>query len=457
MRQTTILTLLAILALGLSACEGGTTSTGTLYEGGTNALLVRFESETPPDLIYDNSQTPFNILLNVRNDGEFDTTGVRWRISGISETNFPNLRTRGEYIDTIMGRTKIQDQVIEGPPTFIELEGNRADQQICYEDSLRGSGELTDLTLKVDLCYGYATLATSTVCIRDDYLDGGDGCDPSTSSKYSVSGAPLTITSFSQQAMGRDKLRLQYDIALKSNAQIWAPGPNQYCEGTRTQKIANQNKVYVQIDANRLGRVDCTGLREGPTGADGTYVLNSGNYPQELLTAAALNIDNFDNSESGYIALNPDNQATLICTLTLEGNTRTDSLATIDLAFTYFIQDSVSKPLTITHIAVDGPQTCGDVTRSPQRDGSDTCFEGCTNGLNSACPGGSLSCCNDLCLRDRPRYSGDVAGIPDDISVPPRETYAQCYDRCMRGLIQQGGDGGSSDTTYCQTYCLSRP
>ena len=412
MRHTTILTLLAILVLGLSACESGTTTQGTVFTGGTNALLVNFEREAPPDLIYDNSQTPFNILLNVKNDGEFDTANVRWRITGINKNDFVNLETRGMYTNTIMGRTKLQDQIIEGEEAYIELEGTGG-QPICYERSLRGGGELRDLSVKVDLCYGYATLATSTICVREDYLDGGDGCDPRTSSQISVSGAPLTISGFSQQHVGRDRLRLQYDIALRNNVNIWAPGPDQTCTGSRTQRLQQENVVYVKIDTNGLGDIGCVNLRSGPSGADGEFVLSSTNYPQELLTGAALNIDNFADDASGYIRLGSDNRASLICTLTLEPG-MTDSLGTMDVALSYFVEDSVTKPLTITHTASDGTTTCGDVDTRP-----------------------------DGTYRD----SGDIAGIPDD-----RTDYDQ-WDVCYRNCLVANYDLGNRAEEFCELQC----
>lgn len=374
--------LFAIFIIGLSACEGGTTTQGSVYRGGTNALLVSFERDAPPDLIYDNSQTPFSILLNVKNDGEFDTANVRWRITGINTNDFVNLETRGTHNDTIMGRTMLQDQEIDGEQTYIELEGTRG-EPICYQRSLRGGGELRDLSLKVDLCYGYATLATSTVCIREDYLDGGDGCDPRTSSQISVSGAPLTISGFSQQHVGRDRLRLQYDIELRNNVNIWAPGPGQDCTGSRTERLQQENQVYVKIDTNNLGSISCVNLRSGPSGADGEHVLNSRNYPQELLTGAALNIDNFADDASGYIRLGPDNKASLICTLTLE-HRLTDSLGTMDIALAYFIEDSVTKPLTITHTSIDGPVVCGSVDTRPRDRGTDPRDE-CSGVPNTNC------------------------------------------------------------------------
>ena len=344
-----IFALLSVLAMGLSACNGGTATQGTIYTGGTNALLFSFEDGAPPDLIYDNAQTPFPIMLRVRNDGEFDTRNIRWRITGINVNDFQNLDTNGLHGPIIMGRTKLQDQVIEGSEDYIMLGSN-----VCYHRSLAGGGELRDLSITAHMCYAYATLATATVCIRENYLDGGDGCDPRESSSISVSGGPITVTGFSQQAVGTNRLRLQFDVALRNNVRVWAPYKDQTCsEGKdRSSRLAEQNQVYARIDTRGIGDVSCVTLRDAPSrpsGAhpfDGPYVLE--NYPQDLLTAEAIRVMGLDLSDDGYFSLGSENRASIICTLELEGGL-TDSLGTIDLALTYYLEDSVTAPLTITH------------------------------------------------------------------------------------------------------------
>jgi hypothetical protein len=338
-----ILAVLSILTLGLSACEPGGVSQGTIFAGGTNALLLSYERGAPPDLIYDNSQTPFAIFLKARNDGEFDTNDVRWRITGINQNDFKNLNPSDVYDGVIMGRTKLQDQEIEGREEYIQLGDN-----ICYERSLSGGGELRDLSITAHVCYAYATLATATVCIREDYLDGGDGCDPRESSQISVSGAPVTITGFSQQAVGPKKLRLQFDVALRNNQRVWAPYEGQTCsqDKTRSTRITERDRIYGRINSNNIGEISCTTLRPGD-GFDGPYVLSDA-YPQDLLSGNAIRVVRINSDDDGYFQLGSDGSASIICTLEVDDDL-TDSLGTVDLALAYFLEDTVTTPLTITH------------------------------------------------------------------------------------------------------------
>ena len=349
--KITILALLTILVMGLAACENGTSAQGTVFTGGTNALLFSYERDAPPDLIYDNSQTPFAIMLKARNDGEFDTNNIRWRITGINRNDFENLETGDVHDEVIMGRTKLQDQVIEGQEDYIMLGDN-----ICYGRSLAGGGELRDLSVTAHMCYAYATLATATVCIRENYLDGGDGCDPRTSSQISVSGAPVTVTGFSQQAVGTNRLRLQFDVALRNNHRIWAPYEGQTCsEGKdRSSRIAERDRIYARIDTNGIGGIECVTLRDAED-FDGGYVLSDA-YPQDLLSASAIRVQRVGVEDDGYFQLGSDNRASIICTLEVDGDL-TDSLGTVDLALSYFLEDTVTTPLTITHTG-GPPGTC---------------------------------------------------------------------------------------------------
>jgi hypothetical protein len=330
---------------------------GIVFSGGTNALLINFEQDAPPDLVYDSNQTPLEIILSVRNEGEFDTGAIKWSVTGINSNDFANLQTEGTYPDAIAGRTRLQDEVIEGEQTYLFLESSDR-QPLCYQRTLP-DGSSIEMDISAHVCYAYATLASATVCIQEDYLDGSDGCDPSESSQISVSGAPVTITGYSQQAVGTKRLRLEFDVALRNNMRVWAPMENQDCKPeTRAERIAEANFIYARIDTNTIGGIECASLREpseSDSRFDGSHILSDA-YPQDSLSANAIRVQDIDMTTEGYFRLGPDNRASIICTLEVDDGL-TDSLGTIDLALTYFIEDMVWKPITVVSSGEE-PRAC---------------------------------------------------------------------------------------------------
>ena len=316
-----------------------------VFSGGTNALLINFERDAPPDLVYANNHTPFEIIVRVENDGEFDTTNVNWRITGVNTHDFANLPLTGSFEDLMVGRTRLEDGIIPGEVSYQWISPS-GELPICYQRSL-SDGDGLEMTLGVNVCYAYATLASSTVCIRENYLEG-DGCDQS--SQVSVSGAPVTITGFNQQIVGANRLRLQYDIEARTTANVWAPGPTQTCIGSREDRLKQENQVYVKMDVNGLGHVSCNGLADAIDEFDGEYVFDSENYPQDTLTGALLNFEGVQNDASGYIRLDSNGRASLVCTFTVN-ETAVDSVGSVDLALSYFIEDRITKPITIVSSA----------------------------------------------------------------------------------------------------------
>ena len=349
-----ILAVLTVLVVGLSACDGGQRTTGKVFSGGTNGLLFSLERDAPPDLIYDNGQTPFGIIVRAKNDGEFDTEGITFTVSGINRLDFPGLVTPVVDNNLIIGRTTLENQVIDGDEAYITLAND-----VRYQRRLAGGGEL-DFAVVVDACYPYATLATSKVCLQEDYLDGNnDICDPRTSSEISVSGAPIQITSFQQQPVGTDRLRVQYEFTLRNNVEIWAPlsggtSGGQDCRPSdRSERVAQQNWIYVEVDPNLPGaNVECVNLvRDRPSNFDGRFIKNIRQAYIGGPTAGSIIINSMDpdgnNGDSGWLRLGTGDKVTLTCTMDVPevGN----SFGTVDVLATYYVKDRVSRTLTVTH------------------------------------------------------------------------------------------------------------
>lgn len=426
-RYTPIIALaaIALLLMGASSCSNSKTSSGTVYAGGTNGLLLSFENDAPPSTIYDNSQSPFSIILDVKNDGEFDTQNIHFWVTGINSNDFPGLPQTTDYTtQPIQGVTKLQDQTIPGATVPIPI----GPSNICYQNSLKGGGQL-DFKLNVNACYGYATQSTSQVCLKGNYLNGDNSvCDPQSTTQFSVSGAPVTITSFKQQAVGQHQLRLQWTYALKNNVDIWAPYPGQTCDPqSQTQRILEQNWMYIRLDDNQgtSGAIRCMNLLNESSAQHPQNVVYNGPallaYKQQYLSGNAIAVNKIVKSTDGYLKLGPDGTATLTCTLDVPQNTQ-DSTSTVSMVATYMVHDSVSKIITVSHSdGASGAAQCASGTTGgstntpppgynqggpglPQNTGGST-GGSCpySNGAHcpeilSACSGSSASCCQQALI-----------------------------------------------------------
>jgi len=361
-----IFLLTIILIISLSSCDfGSNKGIGTVFEGGTQALLFRFVEGTPPTFVYDNNAMPFDILLSVENAGEFDTDSIYFTISGISPNDFPGTylgaegKTRG-WITTgvgkelgtevLAGKTKLEKTVLPGDNVFLTIGSG-----IYYNKPLLGGGEMP-YTIMIDACYPYATVATSSVCYQRNYNDGDDtACNPRTGGQMSVSSAPLQITSFTQTPVGPTNLRIQYKFELRGNVKIWAPiEPTvsrwQNCApSTRTDRVKQEGVFYVKVDHQGIAtEMRCIELQQNAD-FNGEHITEIPQPTLTPLTSNAIRISEVTTRTggTGYLKLQ-DGKATLTCTLTLPEAT-TNHIGTINVASTYYIQDSVRTMISVTH------------------------------------------------------------------------------------------------------------
>ena len=343
-----VLLVVAGIMFSASACTNTSNNggSGQVFQGGTNGLILNFMSDAPPSTVYDNGQSPFSIIVTVKNDGEYDVNNIHFEVSGLNPNEFSGLtgHLTKDYTTPLTGKTKLQDKVIEGDSAYVTLADN-----VKYSNTLKGGGELPQ-TLLVSACYPYATVATSQVCLQSNYLDGDNSvCDPSTTNKMSVSAAPLQFTSFSQTAVAKNKLRLQYKLEMKSTGQIYAPTSGQECSTDRQNKIEQQNWVYVTLDANNNGQINCVNLL-GPQQKswNAQNLLDVGQTYATGNSILVRHITDTSGGKSGWVKLGPDGTATLTCTLTEKSNT-VDSMGTVDVAAMYYIRQSATTSFTVSH------------------------------------------------------------------------------------------------------------
>ena len=325
MKLAIVLALVFILA----SCTNGP-DTGRQYIGGGGGLVFSFEEGAPPNVIQDAGQTPMAMMLRVENTGEYDIDRASFNLSGISASDFPGFSTgpfllEEQHDGSLEGQALIQDQVVRGVPTFLDLG------EAYYSRPIAGSS--LDFTLHAKACYPYATSATASVCLSSDYYSPRISCDPN-SATVSASAAPITITNIETSPAGSDRLRLSFDVAKTGTQQIWAPEPGQVCPNDRQLLIRQGDLVYVRIDGAG-NDIDCTGLPS--TTWDVSTILNAPQQYRTPLSAVGADVQ-------GQVRLS-GGRARVQCTLTVPSGV--DGTSTIDIVAAYYVEDSISRHFTV--------------------------------------------------------------------------------------------------------------
>ncbi len=347
------LLLIAVFAFGMASCTNNSNTNG--YVGGDNGLLISFLEDSPPDVVYDSPSYAVPVTVKIRNDGEFDipTDKIYLEIGGISTNEFNIQRPSGyltEYVqnynNVFRGKTLIDGKAVDGDEDYITLE-----EKFYYKNTIKRE----DLTypLIIDVCYPYMTLATAQVCLKGNYQKSSEVCDPATTTGLSVSGAPIKIANLKEYGTG-DTLNIEFDVKVNSNVEgVYAPKPEQKCKTTSLADDAKvKNWVYVRVDANNNGELTCLGLQSKSEFNGGEMF----SYPQSI-TGNAIRISSIEPVVDGYVRLDPDTGVkTVKCRLKVPRSTDA-KVGSLDIALSYYIDDSTKKDIKVTHLEDDGTNT----------------------------------------------------------------------------------------------------
>jgi hypothetical protein len=336
---------LAIIVLALSfilASCGPSDGPGSLYAGGPGGIVIAFEPGAPPDIVQDNYLTPMTMVLRASNTGEFDTHNVRVTLSGINANDFPGFNPNPPAITQVRGRALIEDRVIDGTDEFLELG------EAYYAHALSTSD--LEFTLHAKACYGYATLATASVCMSDDYYTD-PACDPERSS-VSVSSAPVTISNLQTSVAGTNRLRISFDVA-KNGPRVWAPYPSQNCTADRVSLTREADWVHVGVSDGFAGdEIDCSGLLDGDPSWNHEWILGFDQFnvrPQQAADA------------EGFVKLT-DGSGRVQCVLTVPQGL--DGVSTIDIVTSYVAESTTSKRFTVERSGTSGGSLPAGVSTS---------------------------------------------------------------------------------------------
>ena len=222
-----VIALLICLILIVSACKKSGASTGgaprTPFLGGTSGITMNFEKDSPPPEVTDDSSFAFNVIVRLKNDGEFrvDRNDIRLNLVGFDPNDFGKVfdDLRDVQPDDSLESKKrdAEGNIVEGNPTFATFPKN-GDNFVPR----KFSGN-TEFTFRADACYNYKTEANTKLCVLKDMINVRDDalCRPTGSRTIYPSAAPVQVTNFRQTVVGKNKLSFSFDIVLSGNVDIF--------------------------------------------------------------------------------------------------------------------------------------------------------------------------------------------------------------------------------------------
>jgi hypothetical protein len=210
MKKEAIL-LLSILLLFIIAC---TPQSGeripTDFRSGTEGLNLFVPPNLPPPQLYDDPDTTLQVVVELENRGAADvgTSGDKIYLSGFDNDLITNIKTTGEQIPHIEGKSQF------GPGGF---------DVVTFEGIIRPLANVDkyEPTLLVTACYGYETIATTSVCIDPNPFSGNAQqkvCTPRTVST-GTQGGPLAVNSIElEPSPGKTRFRIYINNVGRGDA-----------------------------------------------------------------------------------------------------------------------------------------------------------------------------------------------------------------------------------------------
>lgn len=251
-----VISLLFLAGCGQSEETGA--ARGTPFLGGTSGVSINFEN-SPPAEVFDGGDFPFDIIVKLKNNGEWDIpankarvkiTGVRAEQFGLTESGL----TKNSPEDLPKMQRDPTGVLLDSPPVLVEFNN------FNHEEEITGA-ELT-YPVKADVCYAYGSETVAQLCIRENILNPKPGiCTINEAKKVYNSGAPVQITSLTESARSSDKIGFSFTISHSGNGHIYEK--DSLCN---KESMSFEDKVYVIVDAGISG-LSCSGLSEGTEGS----------------------------------------------------------------------------------------------------------------------------------------------------------------------------------------------
>src|SRR3989338_3191842 len=252
--------LIISLLLGVFLLTACSPSTDTnlkkgAFIGGTQGVLAEFEAFGPEEegvyTIFETESFPIEVRLS--NKGEYDLQlgDVTVNLEGLSQNEFGGIPALS------LNNAGIIDKVSELAPTGGE-------ETISFSENVEYTADVIgfiDRKIFANLDYKYQTLAiVPEVCLKQDLTDNRI-CDVAEAKSFSVSGAPITVTSVEEESAGRGIVALRFKIKNVGGGKVTVVGED---------FSATADKIGFSLDdpaweCKAAGRVNEASLRDGET------------------------------------------------------------------------------------------------------------------------------------------------------------------------------------------------
>ena len=324
-RNIFLILVMSVMVLFAScSSDGGTrqSSYGDIgtFNGGSNALTFEFLENAPPGIVRDQGLQPFQIIVRLKNEGEFDIgenesyvvlAGLKPADLNLTEDEM------SKVIPPMNGFKKQGGNVIEGRTQQVTFSN------LKYTESVI-SGAIP-IRIFANVCYPYETRAFTLLCINGDTTTNLDKsaeiCELTSQRDYANSGAPVRIENVRQSPYGSSEILVQFDIVhtpTSDSAGLYERGSiDSDCNidgnsPTGVEAIERRNKVSYSFSSG-LDGVDCDGTGTG----NNTVILT-------------------------------DNRYTVTCVQDTTGEREYEKPATITLKYDYW--DRIGTDITIEHV-----------------------------------------------------------------------------------------------------------
>lgn len=275
-----LLVILAVLAIFLVSCKGGTEGpqVETPFAGGVEGLSMSFVRGAPPDEVFDNEGFPFSISVLIENLGEYTVPSENGyvEITGINPADFDDsgvseaLDLKQNLEEEIDGVVKnFQGTILLGDKIDVSFDG------LNYIPDLSGN---FNTKIRANLCYNYETKATTYLCVKKDLLSNigtAEICDISGDKIVFNSGAPIQITAVEQNPAGSDKLQVLFTLSHVGYSEDRFYKLDTDCDdyAGNTDKDLVLFEVVSQLEGVEA---ECSGLRDSQSSNSGYVELPNG-------------------------------------------------------------------------------------------------------------------------------------------------------------------------------------
>ena len=125
-------------------------------------------------------------------------------------------------------------------------------EPLNYMPDLRGNSQFT---IRADVCYDYETIASTTICLKDDVLENIQDtsiCALSGEKNPQNSGGPLHISSVIENPMAKDKIQINFVIEHVGLGEFFGRPTGDDNSEICDFSVRNTNKYYVDVTVDPL-------------------------------------------------------------------------------------------------------------------------------------------------------------------------------------------------------------